>query len=393
MATQYRSPGVYRQEVFLVSDAALRTGAPGFVGLAAPDSPTPPNQPVLLRRKEEFDSKFSRLTTEAGFLPSAVAGFFDNGGELCYVTRAENVDEFRLESALLAALDSLAKVAEIDLVAVPDAMMLRMGTALDAEAICRVQQAALAQCARLGERLAILDALPEADLERLALSRNELTRGQSEPLSGALYYPWIRTAGGLTPPCGHVAGIYARTDARAGVFKAPANEEVIGAQDLEVISNGNEVAIRVDNLIQDDLNSEGINCLRSFPGRGIRVWGARTLSREPEWLYVNVRRLFLTLRRWIDLNMTWVGFEPDTPRLWLRIQRELTSYLTGLWRKGALAGMSPEQAFYVKCDAETNPPESRESGQVVTEIGLAPGVPAEFIIVRIIHRGGQAESA
>jgi phage tail sheath protein FI len=395
MATQYRSPGVYRQEVFLAPALALRTGAPGFVGLAADASPTPPDRPVILRRKEEFDSNFVRLAPDLSFLARAVAGFFDNGGERCYVARAKNTDEFGRESALLAALEALAAVDEIDLVAVPDAMMLRLGTDFNAVAIRRVQQAALAQCARLGTRLAILDALPDGDRDRLVQSRNELTLGQAEPLSGAIYYPWIRTeirtAGGLMPPCGHVAGIYARTDTGAGVFKAPANEEVLGALDLGVIANGKETAVRVDNLLQDEINPEGINCLRSFPGRGIRVWGARTLSREPDWRYVNVRRLFLTLRRWIDLNMTWVGFEPDTPVLWLRIQRELTSYLTGLWRKGALSGMAPEQAFYVKCDAETNPAESRESGQVVTEIGLAPGIPAEFIVVRIIHRGGEAE--
>ena len=149
----------------------------------------------------------------------------------------------------------------------------------------------------------------------------------------------------------------------------------------------------IDNSIQDQLNPEGVNCLRAFPGRGIRVWGARTLSRDPNWRYVSVRRLFLTLRRWIDLNMAWATFEPNEPRLWVRIQRELTVYLTKLLRDGALKGATPEQAFFVKCDVETNPPELREVGQVVTEIGLAPLAPAEFIVVRIIHRAGAAETS
>jgi phage tail sheath protein FI len=191
----------------------------------------------------------------------------------------------------------------------------------------------------------------------------------------------VRVAGdgGLRslPPCGHVAGIVARTDARVGVFKAPANEEVLGILDLDR---------PIDDAVQDALNPEGVNCLRSFPGRAIRVWGARTLSRQPEWLYVNVRRLALTLRRWIDLNMAWATFEPNTPRLWVRIQRELTAYLTTLWRDGGLLGDVPEQAFYVKCDGETNPSELREQGSVVTEIGLAPSSPAEFVVVRIVHR-------
>jgi phage tail sheath protein FI len=173
-----------------------------------------------------------------------------------------------------------------------------------------------------------------------------------------------------------VGGIFARTDARVGVFKAPANEEVFGVLDLDA---------NVDDGVQGQLNPEGVNCLRAFPRRGIRVWGARTLSRDLNWRYVNVRRLFLTLRRWIDLNMTWANFEPNEPRLWVRIQRELTTYLNRLLQDGALKGATPAEAFYVKCDSETNPPELREVGQVVTEIGLAPQSPAEFIVVRIIH--------
>jgi phage tail sheath protein FI len=126
--------------------------------------------------------------------------------------------------------------------------------------------------------------------------------------------------------------------------------------------------------------------VRAFPGRAVRVWGARTLSRAPEWRYVNVRRLFLTVRRWIDARMGWAAFEPNTPRLWIRINRELTTYLTTLWRDGALAGASPAEAFYVKCDVETNPPDRRDVGQVVTEMGLAPSAPAEFVVVRVVHR-------
>src|SRR5262245_59697673 len=188
--------------------------------------------------------------------------------------------------------------------------------------------------------------------------------------------------GCLVPPCGHVAGIVARSDARVGFFKAPANEEVFGVLDLET---------DIDNSIQDQLNPAGVNCLRAFRGRGIRVWGARTLSRDPNWRYINVRRLFLTLRRWLDLNMAWATFEPNEPGLWVRIQRKLTTYLANLLRDGALQGATPEQAFYVKCDRETNPPEGREVGQVVTEIGLAPLAPAEFIVLRIIHRAGTTE--
>jgi phage tail sheath protein FI len=179
-----------------------------------------------------------------------------------------------------------------------------------------------------------------------------------------------------------VAGIFARSDARVGVFKAPANEELIGVLDLEFL---------VDAATQERLNPEGINCLRAFPGRGLRVWGARTLSLDANWFYINVRRLVLTLVRWINRNMGWAAFEANTPRLWNRIQRELNVYLGQLWDVGALKGASAAEAFYVKCDSETNPADEREEGRVVTEIRLAPSSPAEFVVVRIIHRPGAAQ--
>ncbi len=396
MATQYRSPGVYLQEIFLKPDAQLVTSVPGFVGLADDSSPIPHNQPVVLHRKEEFAPKFTHVAGY-GFLSEAVAGFFGNGGKRCYVVRAENTDEFGRADALLAALQTLEPLEDVDLLAMPDAMTLWLTLSEESRAaeVIRVQQAMLQQCARLGTRFAILDAPPLGDVNALLNYRNLLTVGQAEPVSGALYYPWIKLANGSLPipPSAHVAGIYARSDEKAGVFKAPANEDLLGVLDLGVSDGQKETAIVVDNQLQDQLNPEGVNCLRAFPGRGIRVWGARTLSREPEWRFINVRRLFLTLRRWIEQNMTWASFEPNEPGLWVRVQRELSVYLTKLWRDGALAGVTPEQAFYVKCDSETNPPDRREMGEVTTEIGLAPGNPAEFIIVRITHRPGTTEIA
>ena len=231
--------------------------------------------------------------------------------------------------------------------------------------------------------MAILDALPDSSSAVVKQQRLDVLRNQQEPVNAALYYPWLRNSQKrLVPPCGHVAGIFARSDAARGVFKAPANEEVRDALDLE---------IPIDNTVQDDLNPAQINCLRSFPGRGIRVWGARTLSRDPNWRYINVRRVFLTLGRWIDSNMRWASFEPNSPRLWVRIQRELSVYLDRLWQAGALQGQSSQQAFYVKCDAETNLSDRREAGELITEIGLAVAAPAEFLIIRIIHRTGGIE--
>jgi len=382
MAPIYKTPGVYRQEIFLKPEARLPTGVPGFVGFADMGSQGGPevNTPVVLHRKEEFATHFG--SRRESYLADAITGFFDNGGVRCYVVRADLSGDRAV--ALQSAMAALAALHDLDLVAAPDTMSLRQANGQpEVAAIVQVQRQILTHCAEQGDRLAILDALPAGTTAGILEQRDRLTIGQAEPLNGALYHPWLHTIGGrLVPPCGHVAGIFARSDARVGVFKAPANEEVFGVLDLET---------DIDNSIQDQLNPEGVNCLRAFRGRGIRVWGARTLSRDPNWRYVSVRRLFLTLSRWIDLNMAWAAFEPNEPRLWVRIQRELTTYLANLLRDGALRGTTPEQAFYVKCDVETNPPELREVGQVVTEIGLAPLAPAEFIVVRIIHRAGTTD--
>jgi len=367
----YKSPGVYLEPVFLKPEARLVTGVPGFVGFAGGTA----NKPVSLHRKDEFASFFN--ARPESFLADVVTGFFDNGGTRCYVVSADSSPSKTPLAALADAVAALGPLTDLDLVAIPDAMSLPADA--DREL---AQRQVLAHCAEHDNRLAILDAHPAATTAKAMTHRDHLTLGQVEPVNGAFYYPWVRlasTGGSLrsVPPCGHVAGVFSRTDARVGVFKAPANEEVLGVLDLDVI---------VDVDAQNELNPVGVNCLRSFPGRGIRVWGARTLSRQPEWRYVSVRRLFLTLRRWIDTNMTWAAFEPNGPRLWVRINRELTAYLTNLWQDGAMVGQSPGEAFYVKCDAETNPADSREAGRVVTEIGLAPSAPSEFVIVRIIHR-------
>jgi len=365
-------PGVRYEHVVKAAPARLLTGVPGFVGFARPAM-----TPVALHRKEDFEHAFE--PRKGSFLADVVAGFFDNGGERCYVVGAEGDPGAEkqasddLAAALGKALAALEPLADLDLVAVPDAMALK-----DEGASRRVQQDALRRCARDANRFAILDARQGSTSGAVRRQRKDLVAGLPEPLGGALYYPWLKMRGGPPiPPCGHVAGIYARTDARAGVFKAPANEEILGIADVEVA---------VDGKAQAELNPEGVNCLRAFPGRGVRVWGARTLSSQGEWRYVNVRRLFLTVRRWVDLHMAWATFEPNDARLWNRIRRELEIYLSQLWREGAFAGTRPEEGFFVRCDAETNPPGSRELGQVVSEIGLAPASPAEFIVVRITQQ-------
>ena len=195
-----------------------------------------------------------------------------------------------------------------------------------------------------------------------------------------MYYPWIEVMDLSTdksihmPPSGFMAGVWARTDNTRGVHKAPANEVVMGTTGLSYSVTKGE---------QDILNPIGVNCIRSFAGMGIRIWGARTLTSNALWRYVSVRRLFNMIETTIENSTQWTVFEPNDPRLWGKIRRDVGSFLTTQWNAGALYGGSPSQAFYVKCDEQTNPPESRELGRVVVEVGIAPVKPAEFVIFRI----------
>jgi phage tail sheath protein FI len=200
---------------------------------------------------------------------------------------------------------------------------------------------------------------------------------------GALYTPWIQVfdprTGGRTaiPPCGAVAGRYAAVDAARGAHKVAA-----GITDGKIAT---ALGVTTDFAFADQakLNPKGINVIRTIRGTGTVIWGARTVSGDPEWRYLNVRRLFLYLRGSIDGGTRWVVFEPNDRSLWNSIVRNVTAFLMLSWRDGALVGATPEQAFYVKCDEETNPQESIDLGRVVTEIGVAPSKPAEFVVFRI----------
>jgi len=235
----------------------------------------------------------------------------------------------------------------------------------------------------MGDRVCILDSDKNADVNAVLTQRNRL---HSSGGDGALYYPWImvtmeagkndrmRLVDDFVPPCGHIAGLYARTDSEKGVHKAPANEVVRGALELKVSITENEQGI---------LNPKGINCIRVFSGRGILVWGARTLSDDPEWKYVNVRRLLLYLERSIEKSTQWTVFEPNGEALWADVRRTAEDFLTGAWRKGMLQGAKPEEAFYVRCDRSTMTQNDIDKGELVCVIGVAPVRPAEFMILSI----------
>jgi uncharacterized protein len=384
-------PGVYLREQVERSTPALPTGVPAFVGFVTDAAPAPAGAqsigngygPVALHRKSDFPGG------AAVFLSHAITGFFDNGGGYCYVIglRVNPADSSQAAAALVAALDQLGALSDIDLIAIPDALALRTaGGVLDEASVLAVQRAMIGHCMQSANRIALLDSLPGKGAQALIDTQLKLLGVTgSNPVNAALYHPWVRTTATgaqFVPPSGHVAGVIARTDASIGVFKAPANAEIQGATDLDADLDTDALGL---------LNDAGINCLRSFPARGIRVWGARTLSGDPAWRYLNVRRLVLTILRWIDANMAWTAFEPNVPALWSRIQRELATYLLRLWRAGALKGQSESEAFFVRCDAELNPPATREIGRVVTEIALAPTVPAEFVVVSVQHRAGTTE--
>ncbi len=272
----------------------------------------------------------------------------------------------------------LEAVDEITMVAVPDLMSAYRRGDIDAEGVRTVQLAVMSHCEQMGDRVALLDSPPGLSAQQMRAWRNEEAGYDSR--YATVYYPWIKVFDPATgrnemvPPSGHVAGVWARSDTERGVHKAPANEVVRGAVDLE---------IRLSKGEQDLLNPIGVNCVRAFPGRGIRVWGARTLSSDPAWRYLNVRRLFNYLEESILLGTQWVVFEPNDDRLWASISRNITAFLTEEWRRGSLFGQTAEQAFYVRCDRENNPQESIDLGQVVCEIGVAPVKPAEFVVFRL----------
>ena len=295
---------------------------------------------------------------------------------------AQNIEvtpsEFEGSAPDRTGMGALEVPDDITMLVCPDLMMAYQSGVLDLEGVQAVQTAMITHCERMGDRVAVLDAPPGMNPQEVQNWRVNIANYDSS--YAALYYPWIKVsdpASGqniLVPPSGHMAGIWSRTDNTRGVHKAPANEVIGGALDVE---------LQITRGEQDGLNPVGVNCIRSFPGRGIRVWGARTLSSDPSWTYLNVRRLFNMVEKSIDNGTQWVVFEPNDFALWQKISRAATAFLTMVWRQGALFGATPSEAFYVKCDAETNPPEARDLGMVTTEIGIAPVKPAEFVIFRI----------
>ena len=411
----YLAPGIYVEEVSTGPRPieAVGTSTAGFVGVA-------PNVEALLNKAEavnnwsQFVEKFVAEGNAATPLAHAIYGFFQNGGGRCYVVNVGPDGDLVGTPSERKGLDALEAVDEVAIVAAP-------GYADPAS-----YSAILSHCEKLKDRVAILDAPLIGDADPNASAKIDLLKtvgtaaptprprrrpaaeeggggaeeeeappptGLRPPSSdggyGAFYFPWIVVRDPFSPkeqvavpPSGHLAGIYARTDATRGVHKAPANETIRGALD---------VTYRVTREEQGELNTNGVNCIRLFANQGIRVWGARTLADSAsEWRYLNVRRLFNMIEEAIERGTRWVVFEPNDQTLWKAIRRDVGAFLTQMWRQGALMGATPEEAFFVKCDEETNPPEVIAAGQVIAVIGIAPVKPAEFIVFRIGQGAGGA---
>lgn len=293
--------------------------------------------------------------------------------------------DFQGDVLARSGVEGLAQFDDITMLCVPDLMTTMPGQDLDLEMVKAVQTMMIGHCEQMGDRVAVLDSPPSMNPQEIRTWRMDTAGFDSS--YAALYYPWIEVMDPVTnrpmnmPPSGHMAGVWARSDNERGVHKAPANEVVRGVTNL---------SYNVTKGEQDVLNPIGVNCIRAFPGMGYRVWGARTLSSDPSWRYINVRRLFNYIEKSLQLGTMWTVFEPNDQRLWNRIRRDVTSFLMGVYSQGALFGATPSQAFYVKVDEELNPAHSRDLGQLVIEIGVSPVKPAEFVIFRISQWSAEA---
>ncbi len=397
----YLAPGVYVQEVpsGVRSIGQVSTSIAGFVG-TSPDAEAHKDEVRVLDNWTQFVDQYVGKASEGTALSNAVFGFFSNGGSRCYVVNVGANGSLTGTAAKPTGLTLFEAIDDISMVAAPGFV-----TADDYAAIQAHVEHPLRQ-----DRLGILDT-PEVVDDVGALTRattsgipagdktDKTDKGTGEDALGApqspggytaLYFPWIVMTDPVSgkkvtqPPSGHIAGVWARVDANRGVHKAPANEPIAGATDL---------VRRVSRGEQEVLNPAGVNCIRYFPGEGIRIWGARTKAPEAsEYRYINVRRLTNMIKESVADGTRWVVFEPNDHTLWRSIRRDIGAFLTNVWRDGALLGTTPQQAFFVKCDEETNPPEVRDAGQVVTLIGIAPVKPAEFVVFKLMQSADATET-
>jgi uncharacterized protein len=362
-------PGLRREDVRPAPPIRRRTGVPAFLGIVGA---APPGEPTWLNAAADVGRHLGAAPA-GGHLVAAVEGFFAGGGALCLLVPLD--PRLRREAALATGLDRVAEVDGTDLVVAPDLTRRREGgLPPDPEEVVELQRAVLERCT-LQRRFALLDALPGVGTAGVIDQRVRLASTH-----GALYHPWLVLPGrdAPVPPTGHVAGVYAAGDAQVGVHKPPANAVLHG-----VVG----VAERLSAGDLDALASSGVNVIRPFPGRGVRVWGARTLADpdDRDWQHVNVRRLVLAVIVDLEALLERFVFEPHERGLQGRLARELAAYCDDLHRRGALRGAVSAAAYRVRCDEALNPPEVRAAGTVVAEVTLAPRLPNERITLRVVQ--------
>ncbi|MEZ5294050.1 MAG: phage tail sheath C-terminal domain-containing protein [Vicinamibacterales bacterium] len=392
---EYLAPGVYVEEIAQPTRRidGVPTSVAGFVG----EAERGPTTPTCLTNWADYEREFGGFLDEAPHttpywrLPYAVRGFFENGGQRCYVARVVGSPTpggghapVTLDQVLGDAdrpedrtgIAGLMTVDEIALMAIPDAV-----------AAPAFADALVDRCEAAKNRLAILDDPTGAPDPRVV--------GQHRVTSwAALYYPHLRVPAvhrpnghAVVPACGHVAGVIARVDRARGVQKAPANEPVHGLWQPVHPDDPGPLEPVVNARADDVLGPLGVNVIRDMrgDGRDVRVWGARTMSPQTSWKYVSVRRLFIFVEESIRRGTQWVVFEPNGEPTWLAVRRAVENFLLQVWRGGGLAGAKAEEAFFVRCDRSTMTQDDLDNGRLVTLVGVAPMKPAEFVILRFTH--------
>ena len=380
---KYVVPGVSIQKIPLKirTISGVSTSTVGFIGKLE----SGPSVPTVITSYAQFLRVFGRTVSRSRgnrsntYLPIAVHGFFLNGGTRCVIIRVARRKNRELtladyrgdvsgKSGTLRGLQALERIDEISLLCAPNE-----------HDVAGLSESLVAHCEKMKDRFAILSAPEKASPRSL---RPPVTSSYA-----AMYWPWINMRDSKTgnksqvPPCGHIAGVYARTDLHRGVHKAPANEVLQGALNLSIQANSADL---------QRLTRISVNALRAVSGRGVRIWGARTTSIDPEWKYVPVRRVALFVEESVSNGTQWVEFEPNTHKLWAQVRQSVRNFLTQLWRQGSLQGQKPQEAFFVKCDRTTMTQNDIDNGRLICQIGMAVMRPAEFVIVHITQQTADA---
>lgn len=384
----YKYPGVYVEEIPSSSKPieGVATSVTAFVGKATKG---PVDKAELVQDFDDYKRIYGDITSEGDIMGLSVRAFYHNGGKSAYICRlAGEGPEPPSVSDFTAFYDNnLRKIRDVRTILLPGEYCSKDGT--DNPII----SATLAHCEMMKNRMAIIDPPPD-----LKLDQETTVKGLALPSSShaVLYYPWVKTTNPFynaktnpysdktitIAPSSFAAGIWARFDERRGVWKAPAGLEagLIGADSLKY---------KIGDGEYDQYNSLGVNCIRSFPGVGPVVWGARTLATmaDPEWRYVPVRRTAIMIEQSIYESTQWVVFEPNDNNLWTALRRNISSFMNGLFRNGAFQGAKAPDAYFVRCGlGETMTQEDINTGQLIVIVGFAPLKPAEFVIVRIQHK-------